>query len=173
MTLKHPLFDVGPGNFPAALYDEFMKKGRTVAWMEPHNSYTQVSSECGLPALFFYASTLLTCLFRTTFIFRKFRNAQNPRHSEIAAMAFALRASLIAFGVTAMFSSVAYQALLPSLAGLSIAFVSSVREDLEELRMAQTVPVADQRPAAAPQPAMGARWPLQPAARSGIRRQAS
>ena len=68
-TIKHPLFGVGPGMFPLA-DDEYSKsiglpKG---PWLGTHNSYTQVSSELGIPAfLFFTAAVIMATGLRTPF----------------------------------------------------------------------------------------------------------
>ena len=137
MTLTHPFFGAGPGMFPVAAAERAHTLGIHTAWLETHNSYTQISSECGLPALLFYLVALLTSVSRTTSIYRQFRNRMEPRSAEIAAMAFAIRASLIAFAVTAFFASVAYLSLFPCLAGLSAAFLLVVKRDFEKLRLAQ------------------------------------
>jgi O-antigen ligase len=159
LTLARPLTGVGPGMFALAVAESAKERGKHVVWLETHNSYTQVSSECGLPALAFYTMTLLSCLLGTTSIYRKFRNRKDPRHAEIAATAFALRSSLLAFAVTAMFASVAYQGQLPTLAGLTVAFMASVRGDLKQL---QTAPSVRRHAVAQPvrQP-----WTTRPAAR--------
>ena len=49
ITAKHPLFGVGPGQF--ASY--------TGKWLVTHNTYTELSSECGIPALILFL--LLHC----------------------------------------------------------------------------------------------------------------
>jgi len=140
MTLTHPLFGVGPGMFPVAAAERANSLGVHTAWLETHNSYTQVSSECGLPALFFYVAALLSPLFELTSIYRQYRNGKEPHQVEIAAMAYSIRASLIAFAVTACFASVAYLSLFPCLAGLSAAFILIVRRDSEQLRLPQPAP---------------------------------
>ena len=159
LTLAHPVTGVGPGMFALAVAESAKERGKHVVWLETHNSYTQVSSECGLPALVFYTMAILSCLVATTSIYRKFRNQKDPRYAEIAATAFALRASLIAFAVTSLFSSVAYQGLFPSLAGLTVAFMASVRGDLKQLQPAQPV-----RRRTVVQPVRQP-WPTRPAAR--------
>ena len=171
LTLLNPFFGVGPGMFAVANADDAKERGKRTHWLETHNAYTQVSSECGLPALGFYLTALLSCIFGTTSVYRKFRNGQEPRQKEIAAMAFALRASLVAFSVTALFSSVAYQSLFPGLAGLTVAFMASVREDLELLRTGQAAPVPMQaaRPSRLPQRPLP--WPGRPTAPVGARSQ--
>lgn len=94
VTLEHPILGVGPGNFQEA----------TLMWRETHNTYTQLSSEGGIPALLFFLVIL-----RLAFV--RIRRTQKlvPRKSELSLLASALRASLAAFVVGALFSSVAYQ----------------------------------------------------------------
>ncbi len=41
MAFHHPLFGVGPGNFPVV----------TGEWRVAHNSYTELAAEAGFPAL--------------------------------------------------------------------------------------------------------------------------
>ena len=54
-TVERPLFGVGPEQFP-----NYRGKGgraqetREVLWYGTHNSYTQISSESGIPAIIFY-----------------------------------------------------------------------------------------------------------------------
>ena len=50
VTKEHPLFGVGPGNFQVISGD----------WHVTHNSFTQMSSEGGVPALIFYLLILWT-----------------------------------------------------------------------------------------------------------------
>ena len=53
-TASHPIFGVGPGTFEeyqAGLAAESHQKGM---WHETHNGYTQISSECGIPAIIIY-----------------------------------------------------------------------------------------------------------------------
>ena len=155
MTLTHPLFGVGPGMFPEAAAERASSLGVHTPWLETHNSYTQVSSECGLPALFFYLAALFSPLFQLTSIYRQYRNGKDPHQVEVAAMAYSIRASLVAFAVTACFASVAYFSLFPCLAGLSAAFIIIVRRDLEQLRLPQPAP-SRQVPKRLPLPARGA-----------------
>ncbi len=92
-TLEHPLLGVGPGNF----------ENISGTWRETHDTYTQLSSEGGIPALLLFLIILRLA-------FSKVRLAQRmvPRQSELGLLASALRASLASFAVGAFFSSVAY-----------------------------------------------------------------
>lgn len=54
ITLHHPLLGVGPGEFMDYQFGLAHEKGQLGMWHETHNAYTQISSECGIPALIFY-----------------------------------------------------------------------------------------------------------------------
>lgn len=94
VTASHPLFGIGPGNFPIV----------SGMWRVTHNSYTQMSAEAGIPALILYVLIL----------WRGFDNlravkklARGP--GEARLLAGALHASLAAFLVASFFASYAYQ----------------------------------------------------------------
>lgn len=94
VTAEHPLLGIGPGNFEQVSGN----------WHMSHNTYTQLSSEAGLPALFIFL----------WMIWRAFRNLgivieNNARGDGLWAVAGVLRASLAALCVGAFFASVAYQ----------------------------------------------------------------
>ncbi len=119
LTMRHPLMGVGPGMFAVANADfteETMGRPSWNAWHETHNTFTQLSCEDGLPGLLFYCLTLLLC-FRVVFsAVKQARN--NPALPLVGPMASALRLSLVAFTVTAVFASNAYAYYFPMLAGL-------------------------------------------------------
>lgn len=96
VTATHPLFGVGPGNF--ASYTE--------TWRVTHNTYTEFSSECGIPALIMFLFVLHV----------GFRNVSNVRKSQLFAenadvrfLTGGLWASLAGYVVGAFFASTAYQ----------------------------------------------------------------
>jgi O-antigen ligase len=93
VTLQHPLFGVGPGNFTSI----------NGSWKETHNNYTQLSSEGGIPALILFL----------IIVWRAFANLRETRRvggkgSEEVLWASALKASLLGFMVGSFFASVAY-----------------------------------------------------------------
>ncbi len=93
VTMEHPLLGVGPGMFPNISGN----------WLVSHNSYTQLSSEGGLPALILYLMIL----------WRAFANVRSKKWSarektEPLLLAGALRASLAAYAVGSLFASVVY-----------------------------------------------------------------
>ncbi|OLE12321.1 MAG: hypothetical protein AUG89_07880 [Acidobacteria bacterium 13_1_20CM_4_56_7] len=96
ITATHPLFGIGPGNFPSY----------TGLWRVTHNTYTQLSSECGIPALLLFL-LLLRRTFLNLFYLRKMPRA--PDKQEMHLYASALSASFVAYLVGAFFSSSAYE----------------------------------------------------------------
>jgi O-antigen ligase len=93
MTKQHPLFGVGPGNFEQV----------SGVWLETHNTYTQLSSEGGLPALILYLLILCHGFMNT----RKIKRLAY-RHTE-STLASALQASLIGYIVGSIFASAGFQ----------------------------------------------------------------
>ncbi len=125
LTATHPLFGVGPGQFPVA-QDELAKErdGLKGQWLVTHNSYTQVSSEAGIPGLIFYLAILAVSLRLT----RAPRKAHHARETEAISvqdgtqLRLAIRSALMAYAISTLFSSVAYSMFLPTLAGLAVCF---------------------------------------------------
>lgn len=118
-TLAHPVFGVGPDQFAAAVEQDADRSGRHIPWLGTHNSYTQVSSECGIPALLFYAAVIVYCLranYRLTM-----RTRGRPSQCEISALSRCLLAGTCVYAVSAFFFHMAYSAHLPMLAGFTAA----------------------------------------------------
>ena len=57
-TLEHPVFGVGPGVFAAAMAKKAEVQGQIANWRVTHNTYTQVSSEMGIPGLIVYLAAI-------------------------------------------------------------------------------------------------------------------
>ncbi len=97
VTAENPLFGIGPGDFPII----------SGVWDETHNVYTQLSAECGLPALILF----LMIYWQS---FKNLREAKRRagRTSELGMMADASQAGLIAFAITAVFYPDAYEYFL-------------------------------------------------------------
>jgi hypothetical protein len=150
LTFENPIFGVGPGMFQVGESDLAAAAGVRPSWHESHNSYTQVSSEAGLPAFFFFTGVLALSLTLCMRVYRKHRNS--PQTWMLANMAFAVLLSLISFGVAAIFVSAAYDVYLPALAGLAVCLGrAAATEEKRQLAAAQ--------PAAAPAPRLSAERP--------------
>jgi O-antigen ligase len=118
-TVTHPLLGVGPGQFAVAVDGDAAKQGVHSAWLGTHNSYTQVSSECGIPALICYCAVLVLS-FRTNWrLYQQSRD--NPVLKDVASLSFCLLAGILVYAVSTFFFHIAYSGVLPSLAGFSLA----------------------------------------------------
>jgi putative inorganic carbon (hco3(-)) transporter len=93
VTKEHPLFGIGPGNFPAISGN----------WHVTHNTFTQISSEGGLPALVLF----LLILSRGFSNVRKIKKLSR-RERNLSVLARALHASMAGYVTGAMFASTAY-----------------------------------------------------------------
>lgn len=132
MTLQHPIFGVGPGMFAEFVEDEHRRQGSRTTFLLSHNSYTQVSSEMGFPGLFLYLAVLFSCFKATNSIMRVSKLRSGGRWENIGNTAACLQMSVFAYAATALFSSVAYQSLLPAVAGLCTALYLSVQDELAQ-----------------------------------------
>jgi O-antigen ligase len=119
LTLQHPLLGVGPGMFEVAENDMARAQGkRKGAWIGTHNTFTQVSSECGIPAFGFYVAVVALSFRKTYRLY--LRTKDSPGFKDISTQALGLNYSLMAYIVTGFFIHTAYTALLPILAGLAV-----------------------------------------------------
>jgi len=99
VALRHPLFGIGMGNFHIMSVRELVS----------HNSYTQVASEMGLPALVFYVMFMVSPLRRLRQVERgTFAERRGKQQRRFYYLAIGLQASLIAYMVSSFFGSVAY-----------------------------------------------------------------
>jgi O-antigen ligase len=115
LTMHHPLFGVGMGQFVTAVMGEAAKEGKWAANLGTHNSYTQVSSECGIPALIFYCSIIVFCFQRS---YRLYQLAgRNPQFKQIEGLAFSLLIGTLVYAVATFFFHIAYSGLLPLISG--------------------------------------------------------
>jgi O-antigen ligase len=115
LTLRHPLFGVGPGQFAGAVFEDATREGKRANWMGTHNSYTEVSSECGLPALFLYLAIIFWTLRTSWRIYRW--SAGRTGLNAVEGLSFSLLLGTIAFASATFFFHVAYTGYLPILSG--------------------------------------------------------
>jgi O-antigen ligase len=129
-TMQHPLFGVGPGEF--ADHEGFEAKALGIhgAWHETHNTYTQISSEAGIPAalLFILAVVSTYRLFSGTLKQARAR-APSPQNAIIAACAFCGLIALAAFSSSAFFLSFGYKFYFPALTGIAIAMSRAAQRE--------------------------------------------
>lgn len=118
-TLTHPVFGLGAGQFGNVVWAEMKAKGLHDPSLGTHNTYTQVSSELGIPALILYLMVLVGCLNQNRRLYKQ--AAQQPELKDIASMALCLYMALMAYSCSTFFHHVAYSRQLPTLAGMTIA----------------------------------------------------
>jgi O-antigen ligase len=137
-TLQHPLFGVGPGMFPVAEDADAQSQGRRFGrWQGTHNSYTQVSSEMGIPGLIAYLAVIAFALKSTASVYRKTRD--DPRLKYMANCAVCLNYCLIVYSVSVFFDYIAYSMMLPVFAGLAAALGVVAPAEIERLTTAPAV----------------------------------
>jgi len=118
-TLRHPLFGVGPDQFATAVSQDAARASEHMPWLGTHNTYTQVSSECGIPALILYLAVIGLCLRSNLRLYRWARD--RPECCELAGLSRCLLAGTLVYAVSAFFFHMAYSAYLPELAGFTVA----------------------------------------------------
>src|SRR5581483_1154753 len=117
-TLHNPIFGVGPDQFAAAVSRDAERTAESTPWLGTHNTYTQISSECGIPALILYVGVIFICLRSNYRIYRVAR--KYPAERDAAALSQCLLAGTLVFAVSAFFFHMAYSAYLPELAGFTV-----------------------------------------------------
>jgi len=129
-TFQHPLFGVGPGQF--AWYEGTNNRygGTTHGyWHETHNTYTQVSSECGIPALILFLCGIISTFLLTNATYRQAR--RRPECKDIAVAAFCIMLAMVSFLTAILFLSFAYLFYLPALAGLAISLARTAKAEFD------------------------------------------
>jgi O-antigen ligase len=116
-TFQHPIFGVGPGQFTDYEGSEKLAQGKHGEWSVTHNFMTQVSSECGIPALIFMLMGLGSAFLLVN---RTYRQAQRKGFTDIANACFCYQLSMIGFLVSIIFLAQAYSFYLPTMVGLAI-----------------------------------------------------
>jgi O-antigen ligase len=118
-TIKSPLFGVGPNNF-GIHYSDLIKKERGVnaPSFTTHNTYTQLSSEMGIPGLMIFLAILFNAGGSLGFILRPTSKFNEGISSRTRECAFYLRLALIAIAVGSFFLSLGYSSIYYILTGL-------------------------------------------------------
>jgi len=115
-TMEFPIFGIGVGNFPD--YNGHLFH-RPEAYVGTHNTYTQLSSEAGIPALLLFLGLMLTMYIHSRKV--RLRYADQPENAETHLLACSTIVALFSFGIGACFAHIAYGYLFYYLAGISAA----------------------------------------------------
>ena len=126
-TFTHPIFGIGPGQFSNMEGLTAKENGFRGAWQVSHNSYTQASSEAGIPALILMLIGLVSGFRLLSSIHRQAR--ANPQFRDIQAAAFCLMLAMTAFCTACLFLSMAYRFYMPAICGLAVCFAFAARRE--------------------------------------------
>jgi len=124
VTKQHPLFGVGPGNFQEI----------SGSWLVTHNSFTEMSSEGGVPAFILYV-LILWCGFKNL------RGAKRLARggTESLLLARALLASLAGYVAGSVFLSLAYAFFPYFLVAYTTALFVSAKESASRFKRDEMV----------------------------------
>ena len=142
-TLEHPMFGLGLGNFVVANGTDVGQPG---AWVGTHNTFTEISSEAGVPALFLFLGLLATALRNIKRIGKTLLN--NPEVAELNLMARATLASLVSFAFGALFAHLAYEYFLFYLVAIGVG-IQQVARTMQAISLAPAGDFASSRRIAA------------------------
>ena len=122
-TLEHPIFGLGLGNF-VVVYGSRVGKG--YAWIGTHNTFTQLSSEAGIPALLLYVAMSLVLLRNLGRITRSLSNS--PQAAELDLLARGTIAATWSFLFGELFAHLAYDFYFYYVIGIGICLQVVARE---------------------------------------------
>ncbi len=122
---SHPVFGGGPGTFTSMLWLDDVAHGTHTPALGTHNSYTQLASECGIPAFILYLCVIFGTIGANYRMMKRTRNV--PEAEGVFMMSICLLGSLVAFAVGSAFDHVAYSWTLPVLSGISTAIYLATR----------------------------------------------
>jgi O-antigen ligase len=118
LTMEHPIVGVGPGEFADVMEKKFKAMSRFRIYTGTHNSYTQISSEMGIPGLFFFVA-ILWASYRSLKKTREITRGK-PDLAVVHNMAWAVTFALLAFVIGSIFAQYGFTTYMPMVAALSV-----------------------------------------------------
>jgi O-antigen ligase len=128
-TVQHPIFGVGLGRFSDFEGGESQREGKRGMWLETHNSFTQISSECGIPALLLFVAGLVSAFLLALKTYRRSRGT--PADTDISVAAFCMMLGMVGFLAAATFANFGYRFYEPAWCGLCIVMYEAARRELD------------------------------------------
>ena len=125
-TLEHPVFGVGMAQFSSFEGEHNQVLGGHGYWHEAHNTYTQVSSECGIPGLAFYIAGIVSTFLLVNRVYRQ--ACKRPECEDIRTATFCIAMAMTVYCTAITFVNFAYFFYLPMMSSLVIA-VSRAAQD--------------------------------------------
>ncbi len=103
-TMEHPLFGLGLGNFEVASAYDF---GGQDAWLASHNTFTEVSSEAGIPAVLLFLALFLVVLLNMNRV--RQQTSGDPQKLELNLLSRASTASTLSLMFGLFFANITYE----------------------------------------------------------------
>jgi len=126
-TVQHPIFGVGPDQFSNYEGQTSKAAGKVGSWHVTHCAWTQVSSECGIPALIFYVAGIGSAIL---FVARVRRAALERGRRDIANACSCYLLGMTGFLVAITFLADAYRYYVPAMISLSVCMTIAAGEEL-------------------------------------------
>jgi hypothetical protein len=143
VTLTHPIFGVGLGNFTPYIYQLNRDLGHPKeAYLGTHNTYTQMSSEAGIPALLLWLGSIAVTWRLLTRLIRATRHDGRQKAREIYQTAHAAQVCLGSLCASLVFITMAYDIFPHMVIGLALAVAYTGERELRELDAEQFPPAA-------------------------------
>jgi len=136
-TFQNPVVGLGLGNFAVASGTEL---GRPEDWLGTHNTFVEISSEAGIPALVLFVSLLWTAIRRMQALSRTL--AGSPETWELKLMARATSVSLLSFVFGAFFAHLGYGCFLYYPVAMAVG-VQRIAHSIQEPSFSLALPVTD------------------------------
>ena len=132
LSFQRPLFGVGPGQFANV-------EGKAASWHSTHNSFTQISSETGIPGIVFYLGAVISSFLLLQRTWKQVRG--RPELREIAVACYCMSMSYLVFCTAIFFLNFGYFFYLPTATGLVISVSRAAQRELAALRVpTQSIP---------------------------------
>lgn len=126
-TLERPIFGVGLAQFSAFEGERNVIVGDHGMWHDTHNSYTQVSSECGIPAVVVYIAAIVSTFLMMNKVYRQ--AGLRADCEDIRVAAFCIMLSITAYCAGILFVNFAYFFYLPLMSSLVIAVCTAANAE--------------------------------------------
>jgi O-antigen ligase len=126
-TMEHPIVGVGPNEFANYEGKASLAQGQHGNWHATHCAFTQVSAECGIPALLFFAAALGSVILMVR---RAYRRARREGYEDVANMCFCYLLAMVGYLGALVFLAEAYSYQLPAMIGLGIALAYAAQRQM-------------------------------------------
>lgn len=138
MTFQNPIFGVGPGVFSYASFDQRVaNSGRGGLAQVTHNTYTQISSETGIPGFLLFFVEMIIVVSSAFGTYRSLKDTD----STLASSGRYLFSMLMAASVGIFFLSVGYSHILTTLFAFAAALANLQKWQARETKVAATTSV--------------------------------